>query len=566
MAQKTKAKNSKPQKELPLPNNSSGSNILVILCMPILLAITYFCYAPALKNTLTSWDDKEYVIENTDIKKLDKEFVKKSFSLKTGYIMGNYHPITMLSLAWDYKASKLNPKVYHKTNIILHLLNVVLVYLFIYLVSKNRLVAFMSCTLFALHPMNVESVAWVAERKNLLFAFFELGALCMYTLYINSKKFIYYCFAILLFILSALSKATAVSMTILLPLIDYYLGRNLLSWKVIVEKFPFFIISLVFGLIAIDAQHSSNTINISNYSFYDRILFAGYGFCTYLWKFIYPTQLRCFYDYPKAGTFGWYIIFPAIAIAICILVYLSLRKTKKIVFGFLFFLISIALLLQLLPVGGSIMAERFAYIPYTGIFFLIGEGFYYVWSYKGTELKNLRWVTAVVLLGFSVGFAITTNKQCEIWKDTYTLWDSALKIAPDMVIGLNGRGDGCNEKGMYNNAVADFTKAIQLRPDYVEAYYNRGISYYLMGKELRDAGNTTEADKYFDNSIQDNTSALKYRPTLAKAYYNRSGDYFTTNRYKDALADAEKAKALGMEIDPQYIIVLEKNIEAGFGK
>ncbi|HRH66572.1 MAG TPA: tetratricopeptide repeat protein [Bacteroidia bacterium] len=530
--------------------------------LPLLL-FAYLVYTPALKNSITSWDDSNYIVENKDIQSLDKDFIRKSFALHSGYVMGNFHPVTMISYALEYKYSKLNPRTYHLTNVILHLLNGVLVYLFIWLLTGRLLVTIITAALFLLHPMHVESVAWISERKDLLYCLFEMGALSAYIAYVKKGKFIFYLFCFVLFILALLSKAMAVAMVGLLPLLDFYFNRKLSQVKVIAEKIPFLIVGIIFGLIAIEAQNEFEAIYTDIRPLSDRFLFAGYSFITYLWKAFLPIHLSCFYDYPAKGTYSWYLLYVFLSIGLFLLAILSLRKTKKILFAFLFFTFSIALVLQLIPVGGAILAERYTYIPYIGIFYLIGEGICYLRDRRAVPAyKNWYSVSTVALVVFVILISSASNSRCKVWKDTISIWDDVLRQDPNVIKAYGGRGDGYNDQQRYPEAIRDLTKALEMKTDYAEAYYNRGLSYYFMAKQNQDSGNMAEAQRYYELSIRDNSSAIHYQPNLARAYYNRAGNYFLLKKYDLALSDALKAKELGMEVDTAFIDHLEQQTKA----
>lgn len=541
----------------------SAFNIKTLIALMLLLMITFIIYRPALKNSLTNWDDKNYVTINKDIQKSDINSIKNLFYGKAAYTMGNYHPITMLSYMIEYKYAKLDAKVYHMTNLLLHLLNTLLVFLFILLLTKNNLTALLTSFLFAVHPMHVESVAWVAERKDLLYVLFEMAALLAYTYYADApdKRKKFYLLTFLLFLLSVMSKAMAVSLVVILPLIDYFKGRKLLNGKVIAEKMPFVVAGIIFGIIAIYAQKSSKSINFIDYSFYDRILFASWGFITYFWKCFLPIGLSTYYDYPLKGTYGWYIVYSLITIGIGWLVYKSMRFTKVILFGMLFFLFSVVLILQILPVGGAIIAERYTYAAYTGLFFIIAYGITYLIESKEKRLNSLKPLLYVLLAGMMITFMLQTTNRCEVWKDTLTIWNDALAKYPQCIKGYNGRGDAYNEMKEYDLALTDFNKAIEMKQDYTDAFYNRGIALYWIGKEALDKGDKQKAAEYFDKAISDNSQAIKYSPDLSLAYFNRAGNYFTTGKYELALADALKAKQLGIEVDSLFIKAIKSGIK-----
>jgi len=308
-----------------------------------LILITTSIYFKSLNNQLTTWDDKNYVTENKDIRSLHGDSIsytiKKTFS---SYVMGNYHPLTMLSYCMEYAKYQLKPKPYHVTNLIIHLLNTLLVFAFIWLLTQQQWVAFITALLFAIHPMHVESVAWVAERKDVLYSFFYLSALCTYLIYLKKEKtkWIWYVYIFLLFFLGLLSKAMTVTLPIILFAIDYFLGRKF-TVKVILEKSPFLLLSFIFGYIAIEAQKSANAIaDISNYNFFDRLLFTCYGLITYLWKIVAPVNLSCFYDYPVKLNGMYPLIFyiaPVIVLLLALLIYKSIRSGKDVLFGAGFF-------------------------------------------------------------------------------------------------------------------------------------------------------------------------------------------------------------------------------------
>lgn len=552
---KTPPATKKPKTEVQQIDKSWWLSIL------LLLLLSYLVYIPAQQNSLTGWDDKNYIIENKDIHQLDKNFIQKSFSIPSGYVMGNYHPLTMISYAIEYKYAQLNPKVYHRTNVILHLINGLLVFLFIWLLCGKLMVSFISAALFLLHPMHVESVAWVAERKDLLYAMFGLGALCSYLHYIKKNNSSFYLLCLILFVLAVLSKGMAIAMVALLPLLDFYSGRQLLHIRTLLEKIPFVAIGIIFGIIAINAQKAAEAIDTSVFPLADRFLFAGYSFITYLWKAFIPVNLSAFYDYPPKGTYSWYILYIVLALAIAFLAFISARKTKKILFGFLFFTFSVVLILQVLPVGGAILAERYTYIAYIGIFYLLGEGVQFLWENRQTASFKPYAIPAMVTTAcFILWMMPLTRERINIWKDTLSIWNDVLTRNPTVIKAYNGRGDAYNENHQYAEAVADFTKALEMKFDYPDAYYNRGLAYYFIGKKQEEQRNNAEALRYYRLAIIDNSKAIQYKPNLSRAYFNRSGNYFTIHRYDSALTDAMKAKELGMEVDPAYIQMLEKEV------
>lgn len=512
------------------------------------LVLTLVIYFPSLKNELTNWDDQEYITNNPHIKGNTPENVSYHFH---NYHMGNYHPFTMISLGMDHK-EPLDPKPFHVTNLILHLLNCALVFLFVFLLTQKNVIAFIASLLFALHPMHVESVAWASERKDVLYALFFLGALCTYIKYLTDEKgkMKWFLLTTLLFICSLLSKGQAVVLPVIFVLIDWFMDKKI-SVNSFIPKIPWFALSLVFGVVAIKAQGSIGAVQGTEvYPIADRMLFALYGIGAYLEKLVAPLGLSCFYAFPvkAAGSFPkLFYVFPVLAIGVTALVITFLRKNKYVVFASLFFLISISIVLQLIPVGGAIMADRYTYIPYLGFFILAGK-----WFSDALEKKMSSGLWRNVSLGLIplmlIIFSGLTYQRIGVWKDSLTLWDDCIEGGHPSAKAYLNRGKILEDQKKQEEAIRDFNNAIALVPNYSEAYYNRGLAYFYQKK--------------YNEAISDYTAAINYNPTLAVAWYNRAGTYFTIGKPKEALSDALKAKELGYEVDPKFIEVLQNAVKA----
>ena len=219
--------------------------------LAVVLILTLIVFSNSFKNNfLVNWDDDGYILNNPTIQHLDKGSIHEIF---TSFHMGNYHPLTTLTYALEYKFFKLDPLPYHWLNLIFHLCNVVLVFLFIKLLSKKNLAAVITAVLFAVHPMHVESVAWISELKDVLYTFFFLLSLLFYMQFAKKKNPAVYILSLLMFVLSLLSKSAAVVLPVLLFLIDYFQSHKQ-NVKSVLLKVPFFILALIFGIIALKSQ------------------------------------------------------------------------------------------------------------------------------------------------------------------------------------------------------------------------------------------------------------------------------------------------------------------------
>ena len=460
MKKKIKYKQSQPAKKTPVPIPKTGkSNQWIYYSLGVILLISFVIYLPVFNNKLLAWDDDLYIKNNPLIYSMN---LKEIFSQ---YVMGNYHPLTILTFAIEYQFFGLNETGYHAVSLLLHLLNVVLVFYSINLLVNKPTVALVASLLFGIHPLHVESVAWAAELKDLLYTFFFLASYIVYLKYLTSEQKKLYVFSLLLFCLSLLSKAMAASLPVVLLLTDYFKGRKI-NAKALLEKVPFVLLSIGFGVVAIWAQKSSGATEVVNFGLLERIVFACYGFSTYIVQLFFPLHLSAYYPYPIKSTESvpaHYYLYPALFIVMMIALFYSLRSTKKFFFGVGFFAITIFLVLQLLPVGGAIMADRYSYIPSIGIFYLAGEGFNLLLN------KKLRVPAFALLAIITVLFSVRTYTRSTIWKDDLTLWNDVISQDQTVPIAYNNRGLIYLNQGKNDTALRDFNKAIDLKPDYATA-------------------------------------------------------------------------------------------------
>lgn len=572
-------------------------NGFFLLSFFVLITITAAIYFRSLNNRFTNWDDDHYIIENADIKTFHGDSLSYTFKkIFHTYEQGNYHPLTMLSYCLDYERSQLNPKSYHVTNLMLHLLNVLLVFCFIWLLTKQKWVAFITALLFSVHPMHVESVAWVSERKDVLYSFFYLSALCTYIFYLQKEKnkALFYALTFLLFIFAVLSKAMAVSLPIAFFAIDYFLDRKI-TLKNSLEKAPFLVISFIFGVVAILAQRSGNAMDdIAQYNFFDRILFSSYGIMTYLWKLIAPMNLSCFYRYPVKEN-GFYpavfYIAPLIILALAFLISRAKNFRKDLIFGFGFFIITIAMVLQILPVGAAIIADRYTYLPYIGVFFIIARWINSLIENDSEKTKTLKTGSIAVLILFTMLFAYSSFQRTKVWHDSISLWSDAIDKDESFPLPFNSRADAYFIEEEYEKAIPDFSSAIQLHYETSDVYYKRALAYYHIkkydeaiknfndvirldanfpdvyysrglahfnvgkleeavkdyttainsnpgsGKLYNDRGVTYDNLGKYEEAVKDYTSAIQQQPTFTKPYLNRGNIYYNHGKFKEAIQD-----------------------------
>ncbi len=491
-----------------------------------ILFLTLIIYFPSLKNDFVSLDDDSYVINNPLIQQFDLKV------LFTTYWMGNYHPFVLLVYTFIFSIFNDSPFAYHFVNLLIHLLNTAIVLWMVFELVGVCEIAIVVSLFFGIHPMHVESVAWVSELKDLLYTLFFLLSLFYYVKYVknglNSKYFV---LSLIFFLFSLFSKGMGVSLSIVLLLIDYFLKRKF-NFKLIIEKIPFFLLSIIFGFIAIKAQQDSGAIPSDGYSFLQRAVFACYSFVIYLMKIIVPINLSAFYLYPiKSGgniSAGFYIFPLLVGIIFCSVIY-SAKKVTGIFFGAGFFVATILLVLQLIPVGSAMMADRYTYIPSIGLFLIIALGLYQLYqSYNYSKVA----VSLFVLL--TISFSFLAYQRTAVWANSMSLYNDILKNG-EVPMAYSNRGMLYQNTGDYVSAENDFNKAILLSPNYKEAYMNRSNLLIGLGK--------------YNEALPDCNRTIELDPVNAKAYYNRGSLYYNQGDYKKSLLDFDKS----IELNPQFV-------------
>jgi len=516
------------------------------------LLFAFIIFIPSLENNFVNWDDIGYVMSNDMITSFSWLNFKKIFST---YFMGNYHPFTMISLAIDYSFFRFSAPGYHFHCLMIHLINTLLVYIFFFkLLKKNVNIAVFVSLLFAIHPLHVESVAWVSERKDLLYAFYFFLGLIAYLHYLDKQTWLLYTVTLLLFIFALLSKAQAVTFPLVLILIDYFYFRRF-TWRIILEKVPFFIFSIFFGIVAIFAQRDSNYINPLNIPFWQSIMYAQYSLWIYLWKFFFPVNMTSLYEYPFSdfGALPLNIYFSPVVVLILIYV---LWKTWKeyplIAFGLLFFLATIFPVLQFLPVGKAIVAERYTYIPYIGLSVAVVDMFFKLRIRWGQRIENVLGIAGIAIIVF---YSVQTWNRSKVWKDSISLWTDVLEKNPESVTAYMNRAflynmekqyekaiEECttcleydstnslvyknraianNNIGNYENALSDYNRAILFDPNDNDLYLYRGIIY-------------TDKLKQFDSGIVDFKKFLTHSPNNENVNFNLIVAYFNKQNYDSA--------------------------------
>ncbi len=505
-------------------------NLKITFSVGLILIITFIAFYPCLKNGFVNWDDDKYVIENSAIKFLSAENTNK---ILTSFFAGNYQPLTILSYLPDYRFFRLNPAGYHLTNLILHLFNCLLVFWLIVMISGRVSVAFIVSVFFGVHPLHVESVAWISERKDALYAAFFLGAIICYLKYLREeRKLKYYLFSIFLFVLSLLSKSMAITLPLVLLLIDYLLHRKHDKYMFI-DKVPFFLLSLIFGIIAVYSQNSGGAL-IYHGSHYFLATFTTLSYCIifYLNKIFIPVKLSCLYPYYGAGKPLSSLFFPAMFIILFLAAVFSGKYTKKFIFGGAFFVIIMLPVLQIIPLGETIVADRYTYISSIGIFYILAEIFIWLYARRTKYRFMIRASLSAVLIGLTCLLVFLTWNRCKVWHDGVSLWSDVLKNYPKAATAYNNRGIAFYLKGEYVKAQSDFNHTAGPDSDYLRRDKDAGYVFYNLNLSglYNSSGQHQRAAALLENAVKKDP---KHRN---KYYINLAVSYAGTGKTEQAIA------------------------------
>lgn len=597
----------------------AGAPRRAVWLLPVAIAlVTAIAFLPSIRNEFTDWDDPAYVTENQLIRDSSAAGVGALFGT---FVEGNYQPLTMASYALDYRLWKLNPKGYHITNIALHVLATVAVFGLILLLTGSAELAAITSLFFGIHPLHVESVAWVSGRKDALYALFYLVSCASYVLWVRKRgpRALYYAATLVTFVLSLLSKGMAVTLPVALVVIDLYLKRRVTA-KTLLEKAPLFLTAIVFGYLSVVAQAKQGAVqDLAAHPFYERILFACYGVSAYLVGAIAPVGLSAFYPYPLKTGGGLplvYYLAPLGVILIGAALAWIARRDRAALFGALFFLLNVALVLQLFPVGSAVIADRYTYLSFVGVGLILASAYRLLRRSLPARLAVLRLALAGLLVVAGGLAFFSTRARCEIWKNNITLWTDVLSHYPTLPLGYTKRARSYMLQDDNERALADVEKALALDPGDDRALTMRGTIRFLKGDNagaLADLEKSVgiksddavawnslgavhltlgERDKaqpdfaraivlkkdyaeaYLNRALTlaanspagamaDFDAAIRLQPGNAKAYLWRSGARMQIGDRTGALQDARRAQALGYPVEPVYLEGLTRQAAGG---
>ncbi len=552
----------------------------VLICLALAF-LTVVAFWPVQDAGFINLDDDVYVYENAYLQSgLNRDSIQQAFSFELAKKSGHWQPVTWLSWLLDYSLFGLDPFGYHLVNLLFHLANTILLFLILRRMTRTLWPSAFVAALFAIHPLHVESVAWITERKDVLSTFFMMLTLGAYSYYVEHRDFKRYVFVLLFFILGLMSKSMLVTLPFVLLLLDYWpLGRlseakpgqkiqtEILKpvvsdrrknkpgkknpektavkqtgivpkpaepefrWSKIyplfLEKVPLFILAALSSVTAFIAAQKNGTVeSIEALSPVVRIGNAFISYAVYIGKMILPINLAVLYPHP-GGVILWQVLAAAILlVAVTLIVIWKVKQLPYLATGWLWYLGTLVPVIGIVQVGPQAMADRYTYISLIGLFIMVAWGIPDLLKKVNYRKEILLAASAAVIFCFS----ILTWKQSGYWQNSIALYDHTLKATENNSQIHHNRGSAHYTAGDYKQAAEDYSRAIEIKPAYGKAYHNRGAANIALGN--------------YQQAIADFSKAIEIKPDYEEAYSNRGNVYCKTGNYKQAMEDMNRSIAI----------------------
>jgi tetratricopeptide (TPR) repeat protein len=575
VSSQTKVKNLQLRQPRPHPSKAT----ILAICV-FLAAITWLVFGQTLRHEFINYDDDKYVYENAE--------VTAHFTLHgtvwafTHSHANNWHPLTWISHMLDYQLFGLKAGGHHFTNVLLHTIAVLLLFLVLCQMTGSIWRSAFVAALFAIHPLRVESVAWVAERKDVLSGVFFMLTLGAYLRYARQQTLVRYLIVALLFAFGLMSKPMLVTVPFVLLLLDYWPLQRQWSWRrLIVEKIPLLALSAASCLVTLSAQKDLIT-SIERLPVAQRIGNALISCVTYMHQMAWPTRLAVFYPYHLTSFFSAEVILAALLlIAITIVAIIARRKFPYIIIGWFWYLIMLVPVIGVVQVGIQAHADRYTYLPEIGLSILatwMMVDLAAAWRFP----RKILGAAAVIIISVLVWRA---SFQASYWRDSEEIWRHTLAVTANNSIAHNNLGNALLQKNKIDEAMAQFQQAAEISPHDTDVQNSLGNALFRNGKvvdaithyrialqlqpnnaEVRNnlgnalfhTGQIDEAITYFQSALQLLSAQSDVRAT--EAHYNLGNALFQKGQIDDAIAHYRKA----VEVNSDYSAEAHYNLGNAF--
>ena len=523
---------------------SSSSKRNLILCL-LLVTCTLVMYNAVNQNGFVNYDDDLYVTANRHVQKgLHLSTLIWAF---TTFDVANWHPLTWISHALDYQIFKLNPAGHHYTSVLLHCVNVVLLFLLLEEATKRTWASLMAATIFAVHPLNVESVAWVAERKNVLSMLFLLLALWAYQRYVPKPSVGKYAIVFLLFACGLMAKPQVITFPFLLLLWDYWPLRRMqigavqhasaehprsVGW-LILEKVPLLALSTASAFLTLAAQGAGGAVRSAiEYPASVRIENTIGAYFDYIGRLLWPLRLAPMYPHPGDSLLPWQIGVAALFLIATTGLVLRLRQKPYLVVGWFWYLGALVPMIGLVQVGQQATADRYMYLPMVGLLLMLCWGL----ADWADERKPRVVVLAILATLVLAALGALTYRQVAYWHDSEVLWSHAVAVTKDNYVAHVNLGETFLNQERTEEAATHFRAAVQIRPNDPAAHLN--------------LGSCERRGKNYGAALQEDQAVLRLtsdKGLRAYALVNMGSDYRLLKDYPRARESYEA----GLRVNPE---------------
>jgi tetratricopeptide (TPR) repeat protein len=525
--------------KLGTPNRDArpvGNRKVWLVCCALGL-ITVAVFWRVQYNDFLTYDDPSYVTENSNV--LDGLTAAGIRGAFTDIVASNWQPVTVLSHALDATLFGLNPRGHHLTSILLHAANTVLLFLFLFSMTRETGKCAIVAALFAVHPLHVESVAWISSRKDVLSTMFMFLALLAYARFTRKREGWVYASLLILFALGLMAKSMLVTFPFLLLVLDYWPLRRIdfasPEWRakavpLVYEKLPLLALSFVTAVIAVITQQKGGALQgLDAHPLYDRIANAIVSYALYATRSIWPSPLAVFYPYPESARPLWQIALAIAGLVAVTLIAFRYRKTRPyLIAGWLWYLGTLVPVIGIVQIGAQSMADRYTYITIIGLFIMI------VW-WAGSFVQPRMAPLAISLAGAVLAiYAAVAFIYMGYWRDTETLFTKTLEVTTNNFPAHVNLGLARTRAHDWSGAASEFEAATRVKPNAVEGWYNLGSAYYNMGE--------------FGKAAQAFAAAANISPADADIHVRMAATLAQLGRTDEAIKAIDHA----LSIDPQH--------------